>query len=453
MIEEFARITQAVEVIGNTSAYTQKKYLLKSAESLPGFKEVLKFIYNPYHKTHISANKFEKVKEYARGMLVVDKAVDSYKDVIEYLTRHNTGTDSDLMYIASFIATLNFAAPQCLSMAQALVTQDLQIGVTSSTLNTVYGKGFIPKIGCMLGTRIDDVPEQRRDWPMIVTEKLDGIRRILIKENGIVRAYSRSGHEDTGIVDIIEEAARYLPNNRVYDGELLATGTFADCIALRQATNSIGNSKGRKSGLTFNIFDMIPLEEFKAGASEDGAAVRKLLLGATLGDESIQKLGVEDWPKLIEAYSIHADLEFIKPVPILGMVNNMSMVEPFVEEIWAKQGEGVMLNTLEGRYEIKRSKALLKVKRVKEYKLKVVGMIEGEGKFEGMLGALVVEYKGQKVGVGSGFTEAQRIHVWQNQDSIIDSYIEVDSFGESRNTAGGISLNCPIFKRFAGEEE
>ena len=37
---------------------------------------------------------------------------------------------------------------------------------------------------------------------------------------------------------------------------------------------------------------MVPIEEFYAGKSDDMAGVRKLLLGATLMDESIQILKV-----------------------------------------------------------------------------------------------------------------------------------------------------------------
>jgi len=47
--------------------------------------------------------------------------------------------------------------------------------------------------------------------------------------------YSRSGIEDEGLVEIIEQA-RYLPDNTVYDGELLAMGTYRNSIAF-EASN------------------------------------------------------------------------------------------------------------------------------------------------------------------------------------------------------------------------
>ena len=286
----------------------------------------------------------------------------------------------------------------------------------------------------------------------LVTEKLDGIRRILVKENGVCRCYSRSGHEDTGLIEIVEDA-KYLPNNTVYDGELLAAGTFKDCIAQRQATNSIANSKGDKTGLTFNVFDMVPLDEFRAGISNDKALVRKITLGATLMDESIQHLEPDKWPMLIQAFGIHTELKAIRPVPILGLVKCMADVEPIVNEIWARGGEGVMLNSTVGKYEIKRSKELLKVKHTEEHVLEVVDILEGTGKFEGMMGALVVDYNGNKLGVGSGFNDAQRKDIWDNPEKYLGRSIEIDTFGESTNALGEKSLNCPIFKRFVGEEE
>lgn len=448
------KVAKVIDLVGRTAGYNDKQYLLKKNEQVPGLKEILKFIYDPYTRTGISKAKLAKALKIAeaRGPYVMgNEPFISYTEMIQYLKTHTTGNDFDLAMAARFINCTKAMWPEAEELAKAIVTQELKIGVTATTLNTVYGKNFIPKIGCMLGTLYGDVGPEKTKWPCIVTEKLDGIRRILVKENGICRCYSRSGHEDTGLVEIMEDA-KYLPNNTVYDGELLAAGTFKDCIAQRQATNSIANSKGVKTGLTFNVFDMIPLDEFRAGVSRDSAKVRKITLGATLMDESIQVLEPEKWPMLIQAFGIHQELKAIKPVPILGFVKCMADVEPIVNDIWARGGEGVMLNSATGKYEIKRSKELLKVKHTEEHILEVIDILEGTGKFEGMMGALVVTYKGNKLGVGSGFNDAQRMEIWNNPDKYISRKIEIDTFGESTNALGEVSLNCPIFKRFVGEE-
>ncbi len=436
------KVAEVIKLIGNTSSSNDKLYLLKKNEGVPGLKETLKFIYNPYCRTGISSKKLSKALEF----LPVKKDV-TLNEAIEYFTKNTTGSDNDLAFARDFIASCKGAE----WLASAIVTQELKIGVTATTLNKAYGADFIPKVGCMLGTLYGDVGHQKTKWPCVVTEKLDGIRRILIKENSVVKCFSRSGHEDTGLIEIMEDA-KYLPDNCMYDGELLAKGSFKDSIALRQATNSIANSKGAKTGLTFNVFDMVPLNEFLSGTSKWDALNRKIRLGATLRDNSIIHL-TEKWFEAIQCYGIEQTLEHIKPVPILGYVKNISEVEPIVASIWAQGGEGVMLNTATGLYEIKRSKELLKVKHTEEHVLTVVDMIEGTGKFEDMLGALVVEYKGNKLGVGSGFTDAQRQHIWDNHDKYIGKQVEIETFGESKNALGNISLNCPIFKRFVGEVE
>lgn len=447
-------VAAIVKAIGATSGYNDKLALLKKYEHTPGLKEILKFIYNPYCKTGISDAKLTK----AGGLMNADVIRDiEWLEAIDYFTRHQTGSDSDLIFARAFITYTNKTyGADAMRLACALVTQNLKIGITATSLNNVYGKDFIPKTGCMLGTPYEDVGPFKTAWPCIVTEKLDGIRRVLIKENGTVKLYSRSGHIDDGLVDIIREAA-YLPDNFVYDGELLAEGVFKDSIALRQATNSIANSKGIKTGLSFNVFDMVPIDEFYAGKSKCTAMERKIRLGATLMDESIQIID-EHWQQRIAAFGIFTELQHIKPVPILGIVNNIQQVEPIVEYIWAYGGEGVMLNTSAGLYEIKRSKQLLKIKHTEEHVLRVVDIIEGTGKYEDAMGALVCEYVNKQgivsyIGVGSGFTDDQRLHIYQHPTLYVGRKAEIECFGESTNAQGLTSLNCPIFKRFVGEVE
>ena len=439
-------VAKIVNLIGSTSGYTAKLALLKDHAQMPGLKDILRFIYDPYCKTGISTAKLSKV-----GNI---RSTDSitWQDAINYFRKHQTGSSTDICFARDFIeGTRDKYGDAAADLAEALVTQDLKIGITATSLNKVYGANFIPKTGCMLGTLFGDVAPHNVHWPCIVTEKLDGIRRILVKENGVCRFYSRSGHEDTGLLEITAEAA-HLPDNFVYDGELLAKGTFKDCIAQRQATNSIANSKGVKTGLTFNIFDMVPVKDFYAGICTIPALERKIRLAATLMDESLQYLD-KDWTRRIAAFGIYAELQSIKHVPILGVVHSIDEATPVAEAIWRRGGEGIMLNTASGKYEIKRSKQLLKVKHTEEHVLTVVDAIEGSGKYEDALGALIVNYKGSYVGVGSGFTDEQRSKIWNNLAKYIGKQIEVETFGESINQQGYVSLNCPIFKRFVGEAE
>lgn len=444
-------VATIIRYIGMTSSNNDKLILLKRHAATHGLKEILRFIYNPYCKTGISDAKINN----AWYDHTVSYAIE-WPQALAYFSSHQTGSAEDVNFAVHFINyTKQMYGEDAAKLARAIVTQNLKIGITATSLNKVYGSDFIPKTGCMLGTKLEDVGVARVSWPCIVTEKLDGIRRILVKENGVCRFYSRSGHEDIGLVQIAEEA-KWLPDNYVYDGELLASGTFKDCIAQRQATNSIANSKGVKTGLTFNIFDMVPVAEFYAGQSNMDSYSRKILLGATLMDDSIKYID-EHYVQRIIAFGIHRSLQYIKPVPILGLVKNLQEVEPIVDVIWKRGGEGVMLNVATAPYEVKRSKKLIKVKHVEEFVLPVVNIIEGSGKYEDAMGAIVCLYTASDgsqsyVGVGSGFTDEQRRDIWDNPDKYIGLHAEIESFGESTNAHGMKSINCPIFKRFVGDE-
>ena len=423
-------IAEVIQKVKETSSRNEKIAILTSASNLPGLKEVLYFVFNPYHRTNIGAKKLEKTRTDIRL-----KGLVNYKDIINYFTEHVTGTNVDCRQAWCFINSFNSIVES--DLVYAMITKTLKIGVTENTLNKVFGENFIPKIGVMLGSPYKD--NKKVKGPFIVTEKLDGHRCIIVKDKGgQITCYSRSGKVIEGLVDITISAA-LLPSGHVYDGECLAKGDFKNSLELRQATNSIMLGKGIKRNLTFNIFDMIPVDEFVTGRSREIAADRKKRLAVLFGQAPI---GTTKYRTL----SAIVDNEFIKAVPILGIANTEEDIMRFAQKIWDKEFEGVMLNTVNGYYEIKRSKQLLKVKSVESYDLPIVGFQKGSGKYSDVLGAFVVEYKGHHVEVGSGLTDEERERYWDIQDELIGVKIEIDSFGETTNQNGGISLNCPIFK-------
>lgn len=440
--EQMNYVAKCIYQLKDTRGKLAKEQLLRNYATAKGFKEVLQFIYNPYNRTGIAKAKL------AKNDIQLDRFI-SWQEAIEYFTNHQTGSNSDVYYAQMFIRCQNTIEAK--ELAIAMVTKNLQIGVSETTLNNVYGKHFIPVIDLMLGEPYKDFKTKVKP-PFIVTEKFDGVRRLLMKRDGVITIYSRSGIPDEGLV-YIETEARYLQDNMVYDGELLAIGDFPDSIALRQATNSMASTKGIKVGLTFNVFDMIPIREFDNGISLKTAFVRKVLVGALFKDASI-KLLTPDYQEYIDRFGINFNFTFVKSTPILGVAHNEEEILALARPIWLRKFEGVMLNTFEGRYELKRTKELLKVKLTEKHVLKVIDILEGENKYTGMMGSLIVEYKGNRVGVGSGFSDEQRTRYWKRPENILGKEIQIETFGESTDkTTGKVSLNVPIFKRIVGEQE
>jgi len=105
-------------------------------------------------------------------------------------------------------------------------------------------------------------------------------------------------------------------------------------------------------------------------------------------------------------------------------------------------------------YEGKRTKNLLKVKSFYDDEYVVTGtesgtirhIVDGVEVEEVMLSRITIEYKGNIVGIGSGFSMDQRRDFHQNPKLIIGKTITVQYFSESVNQSGEYSLRFPTIK-------
>jgi DNA ligase-1 len=105
--------------------------------------------------------------------------------------------------------------------------------------------------------------------------------------------------------------------------------------------------------------------------------------------------------------------------------------------------EGLVIKNASSFYEYKRSKSWLKYKAMKEDDFIITGFIEGKGKYEGTLGAIQVESKDGiiKSEVGTGFSDVQRDHIWENQEFFIDNLVKV----KYQEVTKDFSLRFPSF--------
>ncbi len=100
--------------------------------------------------------------------------------------------------------------------------------------------------------------------------------------------------------------------------------------------------------------------------------------------------------------------------PFLAMVEQqpaLSHTELMVrlDAVTESGAEGLMLHHGESLYRAGRSSDVLKVKRYQDAEAVVVGHTNGAGKYEGMMGALVVELaEGRHFKIGTGFSDAER---------------------------------------------
>ena len=388
-------------------------------------KDVLYFVYNPYIVTGLSSKKINKDLSNMTILKVpmFDSPNFDITCIFDYLINHNTGRDEDIIYVQHYLRSL---PSEDREIYEKIFTKELKLGITAKTINKVW-KDFIPEFNVMLAEkywdRMEELEEKKLD--IIVTQKLDGIRAVARVCNGKVGIFSRQGKPIEGLKDIGEELAE-LPNG-CYDGELLLDKEDLPSKDLYRETVTIVNSKLEdKKGVIFNIFDYIPLRDFNKGYCEDNCLGRKRFVYEKL--RNIEP----DW---------------LKPVEILyhGKYDKRIVQQELDKQI-SLEHEGVMVNIANAPYEAKRTKNILKVKAMQDCDLKIIGFEEGTGKNKGTLGAIIVDYKGFEVRVGSGFTDQDREYFWANQNELLGRVITVQYFEETTNKKdNSLSLRFPVY--------
>jgi DNA ligase-1 len=366
---------------------------------------------------------------------------DNFKQLAESLHRRQlTGHAArDAILLAMGVATDG----QWNDFYRRILIKDLRCGVSEKTVNKVAKalkkpEYSVPVFECQLSHDSAN-HEAKLTGKKIVERKLDGVRCLTVidYEAKTVVQYTRNGkelenfsHVTNYLSGFIEEFGRSF----VIDGEIMST-SFQDLM------KSVHRKKDADAGdAVLNVFDIIPLVEFKQGKSVMGQRRRSAFLK-----------GFEN---------IFNDSGFIQIVPQLEF-NLDSMIEEiefkdYMKAMIAEGFEGVMIKDPDAKYECKRSTAWLKMKPFIEVSLAVTAVEEGTGRNVGKLGAIVCEGTddGKRIVVncGSGFTDEQRAEFWEAKDTLVGQVVEVraDAATQSQDSEEVWSLRFPRFLRFRG---
>ena len=433
-MNELQKLFIVCSELQKTSSTLEKQSILKQNENNILFKEVLKFLLDPMVVTGISQKKINKeINPIPLGVnlcdLISKSSAETLKDLLNYVKEHNTGTDIDIAYIQFYIKYLTDNEIIRLFL-KSIITKSLKLGIDVKTANKVYGKDFIPKLDIMLGTSIEKCKIPEGTW-FAISQKLNGSRCFYYKG----KLYTRQGKIYTGCEHIIKDIERldidYDVSEKwewVYDGELVLKNTsLSDSEAFQKGVGIANSDKENKEELKLVIFDMLNQKEFEIGESVYGYKRRKEQLN--------------DLRNLIATKK----LSNIEVVPMFYEGTDQSKIWEWLDYAEQNDMEGIIIN-LDSPYECRRVKTLIKVKKFYTLDLKVIDAIEGDGRLKGTLGALVVDYKGNTVNVGSGFSDAQRKEFWENKDDMIGRVIEVKYKEITKNKDTALeSLQFPVF--------
>ena len=412
------KIKDIFRLLTETGSSLAKRDILIENKDNELFTSYIDYLLNPFLITGISEKKIAKVPDKQST-----SEFESFTDLMKYILINNTGSDEVIANIRRF---LDSGDPELREFYSSIITKSAKLGCDVKSVNKAFGKEFIPQWEVQQSYSIDKVALKEDEW-FSLSEKLNGVRGTFFDG----KMMSRQGKEITGLDHIIVDIERLIDNadEWVFDGELVRKNIdgLPDNENFRIGTGLLGQDDADKTCMQFVIFDFLPKCEFEKGASvqtyKDRLAALKKLHDKI--DES--------------------DLNSLTTVEILYSGTDTSMIDVLLEKMVREDKEGLMLNR-DSKYECKRHNGILKVKRFYTVDLMITAVEEGSGRNVGRLGAFVVDYKGNSLNVGSGFSDSQREEYWEIKDDLVGRIIEVKYKEESSDKKTGLfSLQFPIF--------
>ena len=405
--------------IQETSGTNDKKTIIAANKDNELFKKCLVFLLDGNVNTGISNKKLKKNIEMTKHIDVIC----NFEDIMEYLKINNSGRDSDISIVQGFIAN---QSEEDREFYEQMITKSFKLGADSKVVNSVI-PGLIPTFEIQQAYPLSEKNEPKDGEWFALSQKLNGNNCSYYKGKLI----SRQGKEFKGLQHIIDDIEK-LPNheNFFFNGELMRKNTdnISDDQNFQIGTGIINSENEDKSCIYFNIYEVLPIEEFEKGESK-----------LTYKNRRHDVLN----PLSIAIY--RAGLENISVIPIIYEGTDKSKIKELLKEFDSKGFEGLMLNK-DTKWKNKRNNGILKVKSFKHADILCTDVVEGDGKYKGTLGLIKCDYKGYELGVGSGFTDEQRDYYWNNKEEIIGKIVQIKYKCETKNKQGSLSVQFPIFE-------
>ena len=416
-----SEVYMIIRDIQNCSSTKAKQHIIKSNANNETFKKILVYAYNDMQygvkKTTIDKMEFNSDADYLWSNIW---------NMFEDLAKSNINNDL-VLKISNTIGY--FTNENVRDLLIRVLLKDLRCNINAKSINKAI-PNLIPQHQIMLASKF----EGKLKGKVSMSLKMDGIRNSVLIENNSIKHISRQGKVVENLNEINQALKEFNLNGYMLDGELIRKNidNLSSDDNFRLTTKIVNSKSNNKRGLEFVVFDIVPIEDYYIGKSVIPYKERLELMEELIGEGN----------------------EFVRLVEKFGVTDNVEEIYNQLEKVIADNQEGLILNTLDGVYGFgKRSKEILKVKKMQTCDIRCLRVEEGEGKYQGKLGKIICDYKGYELGVGSGFLDRDREFYWNNPNEIVGHIVEIQYFEESKNEKGELSLRFPIFKWVRDKDE
>lgn len=405
---------EIITALQTTQGSNAKKAILEANKDNELLKEYLRVTYDPRINFYIKQLPMPVVNK--EGNLDDFELRDIDLLVERLAGRQYTGYDAKV-YLRIFFSELTESGE---ALARYMLLKDIKAGISVSTINKVW-PDLIFSQGYMRCSLPKDVKLNEWPWEKGVYSqvKMDGMyaavsNKQVITRNGSVFPYDL-------LPEDFKRDMNKIPEHLELNGELLVR--CGEIFLPRKEGNGILNS----------LLQGTPISG------------KYSLAYVTWDAQADKKFYYED--RFNAVNSICKNTECFRPVAYRVVYSYEHALQHF-QEMLSYGLEGTVLKRQDMVWKDGTSKHQVKFKIEVDIDLLCTGMIEGTGKYKGMLGALQLESSCGKVKVdcGTGFTDAQRKNLWENAYPV-GKIVEIKA-NDLLDRVGSdtLSLFLPVFK-------
>lgn len=425
------KISELFETIRTTSGAADKSAVMQE-----NLNDTVKQIFeDTYSNRKYFVKKFDMPTAF--GTKTIEKNYSEFHKMLDILaSRTITGNDA----IALVEGKISEFVEEDAEILARIMDRNLKIGLSKDSFNKILGEAAPKKFEVTLAVNLDKAKGVNPlDGTYYASRKCDGTRCIGMckKVDGKVDiTFLSRGNKEFTTLDNVKPALtwylRDLPDgDYVTDGELCKVDENGD-----EDFQSIMKEIKRKDYTIkdpcYQMFDFCTLEEFEGKKKSVNFTGRYAQMQKMMNGNKFPEI------RLLKQELIKTQEDF----------------DRWTKYVDDGDWEGFMLRK-DISFETGRSKNLLKVKKfmdddfeVKDLECAEMTTAEpgiGNVTFYGCK-ALLIEYKGNTVRVGSGLTKEQRIAWAKNPDLVIGKTVTVQYFETTKNQNGTYSLRFPILK-------